>query len=85
MGKHKKITKRSNSIRGSTVPRQRCRPSKTVVLAIRGSNSYEDLITDLIDRPVDVRDWVPEDLKEVSDWVRHGGLVFLFAQIHASR
>ncbi len=36
-----------------------------MVLAIRGSSSYEDLVTDLIDRPVDITDWVPEELKQV--------------------
>ena len=28
--------------------------------------SYADLVTDLIDRPVDISDWVPDCLKEVT-------------------
>lgn len=43
-----------------------CRPSRTVVLAIRGSQSHEDLITDLMDRPVDIEDWVSDYLKQAS-------------------
>ncbi|KAL4447467.1 hypothetical protein ABPG75_004686, partial [Micractinium tetrahymenae] len=36
------------------------RPSKSVVLSVRGTVSMEDLITDLLSNPVDVSDWVPE-------------------------
>lgn len=41
-----------------------CRDTRTVVLAIRGSSSVEDLLTDLMDRPVPIADWVPGDLRD---------------------
>lgn len=31
-----------------------------MVLAIRGSYSLQDLVTDLVDRPVDISTWLPE-------------------------
>jgi hypothetical protein len=39
------------------------RPSKSVVVSVRGTVSMEDLITDLLSNPVDVATWVP-------DWVK---------------
>ena len=44
-----------------------CRASRTAVLALRGSNSMEDLLTDIIDRPVAITDWLPGAFVEVSD------------------
>ncbi|KAL6766765.1 hypothetical protein ACKKBG_A37265 [Auxenochlorella protothecoides x Auxenochlorella symbiontica] len=38
------------------------RPTRTVVLSIRGSSSVEDLLTDVMDRPVQINDWLPADL-----------------------
>ncbi|KAI3429289.1 hypothetical protein D9Q98_005385 [Chlorella vulgaris] len=38
------------------------RPSKSVVVSVRGTVSMEDMVTDLLSNPVDVENWVP-------DWV----------------
>ncbi|KFM25577.1 Ubiquitin-like modifier-activating enzyme ATG7 [Auxenochlorella protothecoides] len=35
---------------------------RTVVLSIRGSSSVEDLLTDVMDRPVQINNWLPADL-----------------------
>lgn len=42
-----------------------CRESRTVVLALRGSHSMADAVTDLMDRPVDICDWLPEQFRQV--------------------
>ena len=43
-----------------------CRPSRSVVLSVRGSNSMEDLLTDMMDRPVDITTWLPQELRQAS-------------------
>lgn len=40
------------------------REAHTVVLSVRGTSSYADMITDLVDRPIDMVDWVPDDFKQ---------------------
>ncbi|PRW33020.1 ubiquitin-like modifier-activating enzyme ATG7 isoform X1 [Chlorella sorokiniana] len=40
------------------------RESRTVVLALRGSHSMADAVTDLMDRPVDICDWLPEGFRQ---------------------
>jgi hypothetical protein len=42
------------------------RPSRSVVLSVRGSNSMEDLLTDMMDRPLDITAWLPDDFKQAS-------------------
>lgn len=36
-----------------------------MVLALRGSHSMADAVTDLMDRPVDICDWLPEQFRQV--------------------
>ena len=51
------------------------RPSRSVVLSVRGSNSMEDLLTDMMDRPLDITAWLPEGLRQASGgWPRLVGL-----------
>jgi hypothetical protein len=50
-----------------------------VVLSVRGSNSMEDLLTDMMDRPLDITAWLPDDFKQASgrrlaeDWLERFG------------
>ena len=51
-----------------------CRPSRSVVLSVRGSNSMEDLLTDMMDRPLDITAWLPDDFKQASGRCPEEGL-----------
>lgn len=48
-----------------------------MVLALRGSHSMADAVTDLMDRPVDISDWLPDGFRQVHcgcSWNGHGSL-----------
>ncbi|GAB4819117.1 hypothetical protein N2152v2_006163 [Parachlorella kessleri] len=55
------------------------RPTKSVVLAVRGTVSMEDLITDLLSSPLDVSSWLPDWVNEANadgkGMYAHSGIV----------
>ncbi|KAI3429288.1 hypothetical protein D9Q98_005384 [Chlorella vulgaris] len=50
------------------------RPSKSVVVSVRGTVSMEDLITDLLSNPVDVENWVPDWVREEAQQRKDAGI-----------
>jgi sn1-specific diacylglycerol lipase len=53
-------------------------PRKTVVLVVRGSSSYADLVTDLVEKAVEIKDWLPEEFVRsynIDEAKAHGGIL----------
>lgn len=55
-----------------------CRERKAVVLAIRGTSSLADVVTDAVVRPAPVDDWLPEQYKSVRHALSRMTLVLSF-------
>ncbi|GAB4816306.1 hypothetical protein N2152v2_003352 [Parachlorella kessleri] len=54
------------------------RPSKSIVLGVRGTVSMSDMVTDLLSSPLEVGGWMPEWVKEAGDgkeMFAHAGIV----------
>lgn len=60
------------------------RPAKRVVLAVRGTVSMADLITDLLSSPVDATDALPEWVRQVRTPARRAAQTRTYAAPHSA-